>query len=297
MSRDNYAAMIELEAAQLPVGESRRTECPSCGGGTSHERSLLITREPGGLRAHCFRATCGFFQRVTGGAGTTSDVPPTPAQESTQYFGTFEGLDDADRAYFRDRFHLELKDVQSWIGHNDRNEYVMPIWNRFELRTGYVVRQKPWDGPIAAPRQPRNPYSGMARKVRAWPDTPETVMLSVYPAQFETLADPYAPPQSPFHPGTIVLTEDQISAMKAAQEGFTGVALLGVGLNFDKVRELQRLHPKRVLVALDPDASALSFQMVNKWSAAFPYMRAVLLDQDLKDMKPDDVLEVLGRGV
>lgn len=283
--RNSYAAFIELEAAQLPVGEQMRTLCPSCEGGTSHERSLLITREPGGLRAHCFRATCGFFQRVTGGAGTTSDVPPAPAQEPTHYLGTFEPLEAIDTDYFKRRFGLDKIYVPGRIGVNANNQYVMPIMNRFGLRTGYVVRQKPWDGPIAAPRQPRNPYSGMARKVRVWPDTPETVMLSIYRRSSAVLS------------GTIVLTEDQISAMKAAQEGFTGVALLGVGLNFDKVRELQRLHPKRVLVALDPDASHLSFQMVNKWSAAFPYMRAVLLDQDLKDMKPDDVLEVLGRGI
>lgn len=287
--RHSHAHYIELEAAQLPAGESMRTVCPSCDGGSSHERSLLITREAHGVRAFCFRASCNFGTTVTGVG--MSDVPHAPAQEPTDYRGTFESLDDADRAYFKTRFGIELAKIDSRIGHNDLNQYVMPIWDRRELRSGYVVRQKPWGGTPAAPRQPKNPYSGMARKVRSWPDTPDTIMLSVYQGQEREIGRGYTFEQR----GTIVLTEDQISAMKAAQAGATGVALLGVGLNLDKVRELQQLRPRRVLVALDPDAGHLSFQMVGKWNAAFPEMRVLLLEQDLKDMPMGDVLDVIGR--
>lgn len=289
--RPSYAHYIELEAARLPVHEQMRTVCPDCQGGSKQERSLLITRETWGLRAHCFRATCPFHTQVTGSVpGEVTGQVHAPAQEPTHYLGTFESLDAADRTYFLARFYLELPEVQSWIGHNERNQYVMPIWDRFELRQGYVVRQKPWsqrsneyDPP--APRQPINPYAGMARKTRAWPDTPETVMMSVYQAQ-----DRYR-----YDSGTIVLVEDQISAMKVAQAGATGVALLGVGLNLDKVRELQKMHPRRVLVALDPDAGHLGFQMVGKWSNAFPKMRVLLPDADLKELPNDDVLDLLGR--
>lgn len=281
--RHSHAHYIELEAAQLPVGESMRGICPACEGGRSDERSLLITREAWGLRAHCFRATCNFGTRVTGSAGELSDVPLAPANEPTHYLGTFEELDGNDRAYFWKRFYLRLSEVQSYIGYNDLNQYVMPIWDKHDLRQGYVVRQKPWGGEVVPPRMPRNPYHGMARKVKSYPDTPDTIMMSVY-RPLETLAVPA---------GTIVLTEDQISAMKAAQTGAVGVALLGVGLNLDKVRELQRLHPKRVLVALDPDASHLAFQMVGKWGSAFPTMRVILPDTDLKDMYYDDVLDLI----
>lgn len=211
------------------------------------------------------------------GAGY-SDVPAAPQAEPTHYTGTYELLDRADVDYFYKRFQLE--GINLIAGYNDQNQYVMPMLNRHGLRSGYVVRQKPWSGEPSPPRRPRNPYSGMARKVRSWPDTPETIMLSVYRGTAE--------------PGTLVLTEDQISAMKAAQAGATGVALLGVGLNLDKVRELQQLRPRRVIVALDPDAGHLSFEMVKKWAAAFPAMRVALLESDLKDMPRDDVLASLG---
>ena len=43
----------------LHVGDSRRCVCPFCHGGSSHEKSFKITREPFGFLYICHRASCG----------------------------------------------------------------------------------------------------------------------------------------------------------------------------------------------------------------------------------------------
>lgn len=93
---------------------------------------------------------------------------------------------------------------------------------------------------------------------------------------------------------TIVLVEDQISAMKVAQVGAVGVALLGTNLTFDKIHELQQAAPTEVIVALDGDATQRAFDMVRNYSPAFRSMRVAVLQQDLKDLQRNDVLSALG---
>lgn len=291
MSRNNHrvaqSVYLELEAAQLPVHEQMRTICPACGGGSSKERSLLLTRELWGIRAHCFRASCNYSHSVTGVGGAVSDDHTTPARSPiTPYTGTFEPLEASDVEYFYERFGLDKMYVPYLVGRNSDNQYVMPILGRLGTRRGFVVRQTPWSGYPTSPRKPTADTSSRP-KVRSWPNFSDTVMLSIY----RNASGPAKIPD-----GTLVLTEDQISAMKAAQVGAIGAALLGVGLNLDKVRELQKLHPKRVLIALDPDASHLAFQMVNKWAGAFrSSMQVVLPDADLKDMHDNDIIELIGR--
>jgi DNA primase len=80
-----------------------------------------------------------------------------------------------------------------------------------------------------------------------------------------------------------VLVEDQISAMRVAASGLAhGVALLGTGMNYEKVRELQETVDN-VVIALDADATSLAFQHAAKWGAAFKRCRVLCLREDIKD--------------
>jgi DNA primase len=83
--------------------------------------------------------------------------------------------------------------------------------------------------------------------------------------------------------GSVVLVEDQISAIRVNQDtGHTACALLGTGLNEEKVAEIQRYF-RHVLLALDADATGQAFSMARKWGQAFESFRVVILDRDIKD--------------
>lgn len=92
----------------------------------------------------------------------------------------------------------------------------------------------------------------------------------------------------------IVLTEDQLSAMKVYQAGFTGVALLGTHLEVQRVREIGTQKPSRVIIALDADATALALGMARTWGLAFNKTRVAVLEHDLKDIPRGDIAEALG---
>jgi hypothetical protein len=65
-------------------------------------------------------------------------------------------------------------------------------------------------------------------------------------------------------------------------------------MDLPKVREMQRLRPDEVLLALDSDATATSFRYAREFGLAFNKFRVVLLERDLKDTKLSDIPTVLG---
>jgi DNA primase len=68
------------------------------------------------------------------------------------------------------------------------------------------------------------------------------------------------------------------------------VALLGTGLNADKVREIQQVAQHLpVYIALDADATSQAFVLARKWGSAFMSCRVVVLDKDIKDMSDDEI--------
>lgn len=174
------------------------------------------------------------------------------------------------------------------------NQYVLPVFNRDGARRGYVVRSDGWRGDPPSPRK-----SGLRTfvKARTFMEGPSEVQQSWYRPTLQALVGwdgklHIVPAETLGR--TIVLVEDQVSAMKAAQAGVTGVALLGVDLSYDKIRELQQAQPTQVIVALDQDAAAKGFELVRNFSPAFRSMRVALLEHDLKDLPRTEVLSALG---
>ena len=52
---------VILLASEMELGQTIRSVCPRCYGGSSHEKSLTITLgEEGSLIWNCFRAKCDF---------------------------------------------------------------------------------------------------------------------------------------------------------------------------------------------------------------------------------------------
>jgi hypothetical protein len=266
---------IELMAVGLPVGSSQRTICPFC---NDSERSFRVTKRELGVGYDCYRASCeagGFIPSAGYGSDDYSKpaVPAKPAHEP--YRGTFNVLEPADLAYFRERFGLRFEHGDLWIGFNGNNEYVMPVYHREGFRTGYNVRRSPWKGEPYAKRAPKSGFT--SPKVKLYMDKPDGLALSWYGKRH----------------GTFVIVEDQISAMKVAQAGLTGIALLGVGLDLNKLREIQIMKPQEVVFALDADASKTAFKLGREYGMAFKRTRVVLLERDLKDTPSEDILSTL----
>lgn len=257
---------IRLSAEGLHVGGSRRIMCPVCQGGSSHERTCVITREATGVLYNCHRGSCVYFGFLpTAGALVEAQAKPTPQRP---YEGALHGLTEEDLAFFRERY--EITPPLGWY-RNDYDEYVLSIHNPLGYTRGYNVRQ-PWPG---AP-------------IKGRPDKPKTrVWMHA------------AGPVQSFHThgvagDVIVLVEDQLSAEKVRQAGIGAVALMGTHLNADKVREIAMLRPKEVIIALDADATGLAFKHAREWGMAFNKTRVAVLERDLKDCNMDEISIILG---
>jgi hypothetical protein len=266
----NIMQEVALEAAYMSEGESRRVVCPQCRGGDGAERSFSISRTGGLIKFNCHRASCPAKGVMGGRASYTAEarVERTP----DNYTGSLQPLWPTDIRAFRDVYETNVKD-NDLIHVNDTDEYVLPIYGPDEYIRGYNVRQ---------------PWKGTPRKGRRNQPKSNVYMHSMKPVQsfYEGMAGT----------GTVVIVEDQLSAMKAAQHSRIGwgVAIMGSHLDVARVAEIQKLRPSQVLIALDCDATQKAFELAREYGLAFPKTRVVILDRDIKDTPAKDINEVLG---
>jgi hypothetical protein len=235
----------------------------------------VTVAEGGEILYKCHRAQCG----LRGNAGTSTAVelhwPEKRVQNIKPYMGELHPVEDKDVLYFHDRFGLPEHLVRAWIRVNEDDEYVLPIYNRYGQIRGHVERQPVWKGRI----QPVRTGRPGQQKARTWKSDGSPTQSWYYPHPGHKALN-----QAVQVPKVVILVEDQISAMCAASEGYIGLALLGVHLNGDRVREIQQERPDRVVLALDNDAEGIACKLAQKWGVALPGFEMVLLRADLKDM-------------
>ena len=266
-------------AESLDYGQVTRLECPSCHGGKSHEISFGVGREPDRVWWNCFRASCN--ER-----GVTGSHTIAPAERDNRlgrlkpYYHDIHRPEPKDYEYFRGRFDLTPDTVTASIRVTSRDEYILPYRGPDRALRGHVVRQPWWSG-----------YPGFVRKGRQDENAsrigPKT---KTYPSTTQPTIAWY---MSQHHWGHVVIVEDQISAMRVAQAGITCVALLGVGMNLESVRDIAREKPKVVTLALDPDAQGQAQAIAKKWGMYWERVRVVGLEADPKDVGYDSLLEEL----
>ena len=251
---------IRLLAADMQIGDTQRVVCPFCG---DRERTFSITRHENGLLYNCYRASCG-SRGFTPEPG--HDLPNRPPKPKVQpYRGELQVLGEDDFEYFSWHYDLcrdSVRDsVVDAIYRNEHDEYVLPVRNPVGRVRGYNVRQ-PWPG---APRKGREG----APKSKLWMHSEEPSMAwYTYPGI----------------PRTLVVVEDQLSAMMASEQyECDAVALLGTHMNAERAREIASVRPEEVIIALDPDATDQAFAMARKWGLAWPKCLVAILDRDIKD--------------
>lgn len=238
---------------------------------------MSVTRAAHGVLYHCYRSSC---EAHTGGFVPTSGVlmqsNPEPRKSSLRpYYGAFWPLSEQsvhESNWLYDRF--ELRDPPH-VGLNEKGKFVIEVPDPYDRVRGYVVREVRWGD-----KAPTNEQGEPIAKARVF-------MHSEGPKQgwYRHLGERIR---------TVVLVEDAVSAMKVAEVGATGVALLGMDLEESKVREIAQQRPTEVIMALDADATALSFKLARRWGLAWPKVRVALLTRDIKDTPLREIPEVLG---
>lgn len=214
----------------------------------------------------------------------TPSSPRADRQDSClrPYRGETYPLTEEHLAYFESRYELPAYIAFPLIRIGSGGRYLLPIYAPDGSERGMVSRV-PWDG------------------------SPLTC-TDTFP-KADTFRSKWGPVQSHYHGrfdnegSSLILVEDQLSAIKLSAYGYNSVALLGKPTSLigtyggaDRVAEIAKRarEADEVVVALDADATDEAFKFVRKWGAAFRRCRVAILSKDLKDTASKDFAEVLG---
>lgn len=278
--------------AQLPVDDSGQGQfsgllCPQCDGGSSRERTFSVHITGNEIKYHCHRASCNASGVVSFRGGrmvAPSDISPL-IRAPRPFTGQIYPLSEADIAYFTDQRSLSPR----WAVDIARtyDSYIMHIHRPFQAGPrGHVVR-RPWAGsPLAEHYVDRGMPKSMTYTLRA-----DEQMVSWYATAWE----------SKHH--FVILVEDQLSALRLMsyfdtydRDAEVAVcALLGTGLNQERIAEIQRVASVHatVVIALDNDATGQAFAHARKWGHAFAHTRVMVLSKDIKDMTNREIEDLL----
>jgi hypothetical protein len=208
-----------------------------------------------------------------------SPVKTTAKKPTGKYYsGKVYMPNDDDVKYFVDRFGLyefdqDINGLSYWVKVAEDGRYYLPIYDYQEAKVGEVLRRPIWDG-MPQPPRPDKCYDGMP-KAMTYLHNPETTRMAWYHSS---------------HPYTVVLVEDQVSAMRIACTGWPAAALLGTSMNLDHVRDLQRYGAKHVIFALDRDAKRKGIELCARYGSIFNHANVADLMHDPKDYGRDQSL-------
>jgi len=249
---------ILLLGANLELNQSLRTLCPVCRGGTSSEDSLSITRDSEGLVYQCFRAKCG-VKGASYSAGFRTSIEPVPTV----------------RKVWEGKTHEVPPKVAAWI----RAHWNMDVPDTWYWTTDY-------GGRIAmSVRSPKGTHRGWV--LRAITSQARTKALTFINDGEEGMSwyrtDPYSP---------TILVEDVPSAVRAS-EYLNSVALLGTGIGSQRAVEIADYGGKKIIVALDEDATRTSFRWAHKYALLWGNVSVLPLTKDLKNMNQEELQRIL----
>lgn len=262
-------AAVAYEANAVDPGQTLRVVCPFCGGGSSGERSMAITRnaDSGLVLYICFRGHCG----ASGVIGNPGVVRTTQHAEKPRPFRPWDNSPlvpiVSQDSWCREQltaWHLNLRDCADWSYDWRDDRLCMPIFGpHYDIR-GYVRRARP----------------GTVPKVLTGRLVDNKPMV-----HFDL-------PVKDHKGGGVVLVEDIPSARKISTQGVKAIALLGCTPSDDAMEEVVRYarnEASLVVVALDRDAHGQSVNLVRQLSLRVPRAAALLIDKDFKNMTIEEV--------
>lgn len=260
---------IEAYALSLASGENLSGQaCPWCS-----EKTFSVKREATGILYNCYRNTCKDANRSAGFLGTAGVHLPTPARAKVKvgspFLGDIRPLDNRERAEIEAAYGIS--DLSRYCEGCDMEtgRYIMKVQGAQGQERGVVARVPPGDK--------RKPKSITYRNDFRHP----------YMAWYH--GDHYL---FPGHVDTLVLVEDQWSAIKLARTIPTLVtaALLGTSMSKDNAQEIGKAEFERIIICLDKDATRTAFQMRQENALYWNCNVLVLpLTLDIKDMASEDI--------
>lgn len=256
--RSHTIATIRDYAYGMVNGERARIVCPECGGGSTKERSLSLYREGPRASCYCYRDSCSLnrllIDVVRGASIRTINPSTTPARKSSYGGKTLPAPPDW--------YDYVPSNVQCLL--TERGDILIPIKDRLGRRRGDCVRQT-------------KPY-----------DTSRPKALSLYEEGYDGM--------SWFFPvdakdAALIVVEDPLSAMRLAEAGHIGVALMGTTITRERIRHLMK-ETRPINLALDADATATAVRAMRRHMVT-TRLHVHVLYNDIKDMSSEELLNFL----
>jgi len=252
----HYKEQLAIIKSLGITGETdTRMDCPFC----YHHNSFILKNENGRLTWYCFHASC--------------NVKGATQEEKT------------------------MNDIESFLSlKKEKKDFTIP--KHFTLPTEraekYLTRNNCYDA-----------YANGLVKIRYDVKQDRVVFLvnnknkivgaigrglskEVYPKWYKYPSDE----RSPFLCGkssTAIVVEDCASACAVSRD-YTGFALMGTSFSDDFIPYIKKY--RKVIVALDRDATTKSFDIANQIGYYVP-TEVKMLEDDLKYFKPDKIKEIL----
>ena len=253
----NNKSDILLSASEIQPGETLRVVCPTCGGGSTEEKSLVITRgEDGHLVWVCHRATCP----TKGGNGGGLVIAESTKKPRKIYTGTTVPLSDSLRERLVELWGVV--DPAHWYWSPEYGRLAMSVRSPKYMHRGWVLRDIHGRSKLKALT-----YIDEGEESLSWYRKDQTS-------------------------GT-VLVEDIPSAVRSSQH-VNAVALLGTGVGLTKAQEIAEYAPRPIIVALDQDATSESFRVVMRYRMLWDNPQVMMLTKDIKNMTNEQVQKLLG---
>jgi len=257
----NHKADVELLASNMSLGDTTRELCPRCNGGSKQEKSLSITLSEEGLVWQCFRASCSEKGADTkSGFYLPSKSTQEPVTKRKRFQGTTVPLNDA----MKERIFTMwgITDPPYWYWTNDNGGRVaMSIRSPKYTHRGWVLRD----------------IRGRSQ-----------VKALMYVDEGEEGISWY---RQHLNAPTVVV-EDIPSAARAMRH-VNAVALCGTGVGPARAQEIAQYATRPIIIALDQDATADSFKIVNKWALLWGDIKVLPLKRDMKDTEEAELCQLL----
>jgi len=276
-----YSSILEIQsiAAGLEVGESCRKVCPLCNGGSTREKSLVVTRSRDTKASFiCFRNNCSLNSghvAVFTNDGKVLSAKSKPVSKHSSEPLLFP-LSEAAINLLRVKYGLEDSMIRhSGVRLTRDQRLAFPLKGPYGRSVGLVIRKE------------KELYLG-AREYSTIPKV----------WNFVRDEDMYCGSwyQQHFHKrkysDTLVIVEDILSALRLTPYADV-VALTGTNLLRPILEEIKDRKYGRVYLALDNDAIDKAFSIMRRLHNTIPNLRMLPLEQDVKNMSTENLEKIL----
>lgn len=244
----------------LPVGVSRRYDCPACGG----NNTLSVTNDLGDVKWFCFRASCG----TKGQLATTKSASDISA--------LLKQRRDSEDNFTLPEYFTSVLSEEAAVEYLRRNHCLEAYINKLA-----DIRYDPKVNRVAFL---------IKNKGRIVDAVGRSLSLQVKPKWYR-----YGSSSTLFICGdrsVAVVVEDAASAC-AVSSIATGVGLLGTNLQEAFVSPLKVYE--KVIIALDKDASKKAIEL-HRILSYYTHTEVALLEDDLKFLTKEQIRYVLKLG-